>query len=105
MRSHILPHTFGNSMFDLLNVCQECQRLQQQVACLEDEHKGNVAELVTDVEAIKKAMADQQDDFEKAAQRAKQQQEEELSLLKARLVTVTGGEPDTTMASLVSPVM
>ena len=57
---------------------------------LEDDHKGNVAELVADVDAIKKAMADQQDDFEKAAQRAKQQQEEEGSLLKARLATVTG---------------
>lgn len=49
-----------------------------------------MAELVADVDAIKKAMADQQDDFEKAAQRAKQQQEEEGSLLKARLATVTG---------------
>ena len=57
---------------------------------MEDDHKGNIAELVADVEAIKKAMADQQDDFEKAAQRAKQQHDEELSLLRARLSTVTG---------------
>lgn len=69
---------------------QDCHRLQQQIAALEDDHKGNVAELVADVDAIKKAMADQQVDYETAAQRAKQQQEEELSLLKARLATVTG---------------
>ena len=87
-----------------MSVCQECQRLQQQIASLEDEHKGNVAELVTDVEAIKKAMVDQQDDFEKAAKRAKQQQEEELSLLKARLATVTGERPDIIMAGLISLV-
>lgn len=57
---------------------------------MENDHKGNIAELVADVDAIKKAMADQQDDYEKAAQRAEQQHAEELSLLKARLSTVTG---------------
>lgn len=67
---------------------------------LEDDHKGNVAELVTDVDAIKKAMADQQDDFEKAAQRAKQQQEEEGSLLKARLATVTGVDLELAVVAL-----
>ncbi len=69
---------------------QECARLQYQAKDLEQEHKGHLAEVIADVEAMKKAMADQRDELDKAAQRAKRQHEEELSVQKARLATLTG---------------
>lgn len=71
---------------------QECARLQHQARDLEAEHKGHLAEVVADVEAMKKAMADQRDELDKAAQRAKRQHDEELSVQKARLATLTGGQ-------------
>lgn len=76
-----------------LSVCrcmQECARLQYQARDLEEEHKGHLKEVVADVEAMKKAMTDQRDEMDKAAQRAKRQHDEEMSLQKARLATVTG---------------
>ena len=69
---------------------QECSRLQQQAMALEEEHKGHIAEVVSDVEAMRKAMTDQSADLERTAQRAKQKHDEELSVHKARLATVTG---------------
>ena len=49
-----------------------------------------MTEVVADVEAMKKAMTDQRDEMDKAAQRAKRQHDEEISVQKARLATVTG---------------
>ena len=69
---------------------QECSRLQQESGQLEEEHRGHVAEVVADVEAMKKAMADQRDELDKAAQRAKRQHDEEMSVQKARLASLTG---------------
>lgn len=74
----------------MLHFIQECTRLQHQAGDLEEEHRGHLAEVVADVEAMKKAMTDQRDDLEKAAQRVKRQHEEELSVQKARLATLTG---------------
>lgn len=74
---------------------QECARLQYQVRDLEEEHKGHLTEVVADVEAMKKAMTDQREEMDKAAQRAKQQHDEEISVQKARLATVTGEMLDT----------
>lgn len=71
-------------------MAQECTRLQHLGSDLEEQHRGHLAEVVADVEAMKKAMTDQRDDLDKAAQRAKRQHEEELSLHKARLTTLTG---------------
>ena len=71
---------------------QESTRLQRQAAELEEEHKGHIAEIVADVEAMKKAMTDQRADLEQAAQRAKRTHDEELSVQKARLATVTGDD-------------
>ncbi|DBA74087.1 TPA: Coiled-coil domain-containing protein 57, variant 2 [Trebouxia sp. C0004] len=69
---------------------QECSRLQHQARDLEEEHRGHLAEVVADVEAMKKAMTDQRDDLDRAAQRAQRQHEEELSVQKARMATLTG---------------
>ena len=69
---------------------QECSRLQHQAGDLEGEHKGHLAEVVADVEAMKQAMTDQRDELDKAAQRAKRQHDEDLSVQKARLATLTG---------------
>ena len=69
---------------------QECARLQQQSTALEEEHRGHLAEVVADVEAMKKAMADQRDELDKAAQRAKRQHEQDMSVQKARLEALTG---------------
>ena len=74
---------------------QECARLQHQARDLEEEHKGHLIEVVADVEAMKKAMTDQRDELDKAAQRAKRQHDEEMSVQKARLATVTGEMPFT----------
>ena len=74
----------------MTSLAQECTRLQHQAGDLEEEHQGHLAEVLADVEAMKKAMTDQRDDLDKAAQRAKRQHEEELSLQKARLTTLTG---------------
>lgn len=71
-------------------MAQECARLQHLAGDLEEQHRGHLAEVVADVEAMKKAMTDQRDDLDKASQRAKRQHEEELSLQKARLTTLTG---------------
>ena len=71
---------------------QECARLQYQARDLEEEHKGHLAEVVADVEAMRKAMTDQRDELDKAAQRAKRQHDEEMSVQKARLATLTGGK-------------
>ena len=57
---------------------------------MEEEHKGHIAEVVSDVEAMRKAMTDQSADLERTAQRAKQKHDEELSVQRARLATVTG---------------
>ena len=73
---------------------QECSRLQHQARDLEEEHQGHLAEVVADVEAMKKAMTDQRDDLDRAAQRAQRQHEEELSVHKARMATLTGDALD-----------
>ncbi len=73
---------------------QECSRLQHQARDLEEEHQGHLAEVVADVEAMKKAMTDQRDDLDRAAQRAQRQHEEELSVQKARMATLTGDTLD-----------
>ena len=73
---------------------QECSRLQHQAGDLEEEHRGHLAEVVADVEAMKKAMTDQRDDLDRAAQRAQRQHEEELSVQKARMATLTGDTLD-----------
>lgn len=75
---------------------QECARLRYQVGDLEEEHKGHLTEVVADVEAMKKAMTDQRDELEKASQREKRQHDEEMSIQKARLATVTGETLSTT---------
>ncbi|KAL3130258.1 Coiled-coil domain-containing protein 57 [Trebouxia sp. C0009 RCD-2024] len=69
---------------------QECSRLQYQAKDMEEEHKGHLTEVVADVAAMKKAMADQRDELDKAAQRAKRQHDEDVSVQKARLATLTG---------------
>ena len=74
---------------------QECSRLQHQARDLEEEHKVHLTEVVADVEAMKKAMTDQRDELDEAAQRAKRQHDEETSVQKARLATVTGTMPFT----------
>jgi len=73
---------------------QECSRLQHQARDLEEEHQGHLAEVVADVEAMKKAMTDQRDDLDRAAQRAQRQHEDELSVQKARMATLTGDTID-----------
>lgn len=73
---------------------QDCFRLQHQARDLEEEHQGHLAEVVADVEAMKKAMTDQRDDLDRAAQRAQRQHEEELSVQKARMATLTGDTLD-----------
>ncbi len=73
---------------------QECSRLQHQARDLEEEHRGHLAEVVADVEAMKKAMTDQRDDLDRAAQRAQRQHEEELCVQKARMATLTGDTLD-----------
>lgn len=78
---------------------QECLRLQHQARDLEEEHRGHLAEVVADVEAMKKAMTDQRDDLDRAAQRAQRQHEEELSVQKARMATLTGDTLDVKQCS------
>lgn len=69
---------------------QELSRLQQAQGSMEEEHRTNVADLMASVEAMRRALADQRDDADKALQRAQRTSEEEVSSLKARLAAVTG---------------
>ncbi|KAK9824627.1 hypothetical protein WJX72_011837 [[Myrmecia] bisecta] len=73
---------------------QDCQRLQQQIATLEVEHKGHVAELMADVDAMKLVVAEQRQDAEAAAQRAQRETQEQLSNLRARLAVATEGRSE-----------
>ncbi len=82
---------------------QECSRLQHQARDLEEEHQGHLAEVVADVEAMKKAMTDQRDDLDRAAQRAQRQHEEELSVQKARMATLTGDALDMRQCLYILP--